>query len=66
MKGTFDWAGILGKPSYIVFITIYIQYEHYLKYSVFLPLGVGIELIFALRAVVSKIQANFQNCHIWT
>ena len=27
--------------------------------------GVMIELIFALRGAVSKIQADFQNCHIW-
>ncbi len=30
----------------------------------FLPQGVEIELIFALRAAVSEIQADFQNCHI--
>ncbi len=35
------------------------------KYTVFLHQGVEIELIFALRAAVSKIQENFQNCHIW-
>ncbi len=29
------------------------------------PRGVEIELIFALRAAVSKIRANFQNCNIW-
>ena len=27
--------------------------------------GVEIEVIFALRAGVSEIRANFQNCHIW-
>ena len=27
---------------------------------------VKIELIFALRAAVAKIRADFQNCHIWT
>ncbi len=32
----------------------------------FLTQGVEIELIFALQAAVSEIQANFQNCHIWT
>ncbi len=32
--------------------------------SLFLPQGVEIELIFALWAAVSKIWANFQNCHI--
>ncbi len=26
--------------------------------------GVEIKLIFALRAAVSEIQANFQNCHM--
>ncbi len=31
----------------------------------FLPQGVETELVFALRAAVSKIWANFQNCHIW-
>ncbi len=31
----------------------------------FLPQGVEIELIFALRTAVSKIRANFQNCHLW-
>ncbi len=34
-------------------------------YTLFLPQGGKIELIFALRAAVSKIQANVQNCHIW-
>ncbi len=34
-------------------------------YISFLPQGVEIELSFALRAAVSKIQANFQNSHIW-
>ncbi len=27
--------------------------------------GVEIELILALRAAISKIRVNFQNCHIW-
>ncbi len=31
-----------------------------LQYTFFLPQGVEIELIFALRPVVSKIQANFK------
>ncbi len=26
---------------------------------------IKIELIFALRAAVSEIQVDFQNCHIW-
>ncbi len=30
----------------------------------FYPMGVEIELIFALRAVVSEIRADFQTCHI--
>ncbi len=34
-------------------------------YTLFLPQGVEIELIFALRAAVSEIWAHFQNCHIW-
>ncbi len=34
-------------------------------YTLFLPQGGEIELIFALRAAVSEIQASFQNCHIW-
>ncbi len=29
------------------------------------PKGVEIELIFALRTVVSEVMANFQNSHIW-
>ena len=33
--------------------------------ALFLPQRVEIELIFALRAAVSKIWADFQNCHIW-
>ena len=33
--------------------------------SPFLPQGADIELIFALRATVSEIRADFQNCHIW-
>ncbi len=35
-------------------------------YTLFLPQGVEIELIFTLRAAVSEIQADFQHCHIWT
>ena len=31
----------------------------------FLPIGVEIELIFALQAAVSEIRADFQNCHIF-
>ena len=34
-------------------------------YTFFLPQGGEIELIFALRAVVPEIRADFQNCHIW-
>ncbi len=34
-------------------------------WTTFLPQGVEIELIFALRTAVSKIRADFQNCHIW-
>ncbi len=34
-------------------------------YTDFLPQGVKIELIFALRAVISEIGADFQICHIW-
>ncbi len=34
-------------------------------YTLVLPNGVKIELTFALRAVVSEIQAHFKNCHIW-
>ena len=34
-------------------------------YTPFVPQRVKIELIFALREAVSKIQADFQNCHIW-
>ena len=34
-------------------------------YTLFLPQGVEIELIFAPQAVVSEIRSNFQNCHIW-
>ncbi len=30
-----------------------------------LPQGVEIKLIFVLRAAVSEIRADFQNCHIW-
>ena len=33
-------------------------------YTLFLPQGVETELIFTVRAVVSKIRADFQNCHI--
>ena len=32
-------------------------------YTLFFPWGVEIELIFALRAAISEIQAIFQNCH---
>ncbi len=31
----------------------------------FYPRGVEIELIFALRAVISAIRVDFQNFHIW-
>ncbi len=34
-------------------------------YTLILPQGVEIELIFAVQAAVSEIRANFQNCHIW-
>ncbi len=34
-------------------------------YTFFLPQGVESELVFALRATVSEIRANFQNCYIW-
>ncbi len=34
-------------------------------YSLFLPQGVKIEPIFVLQAAISKIRAEFQNCHIW-
>ncbi len=34
-------------------------------YGHFLPNGIEIELIFALRAAVSEIWADFQNYHIW-
>ncbi len=34
-------------------------------HTLFLHQGVEIELIFALRAAVAEIWADFQNCHIW-
>ncbi len=34
-------------------------------YTIFLPQGGELRLIFALRAAVFAIQAYFQNCHIW-
>ncbi len=34
-------------------------------YTLFLAQEVVIEPIFALRAAVSEIRADFQNCHIW-
>ena len=34
--------------------------------TLFLPQWVKIGLIFALRAAVSKIWTDFQNCHIWS
>ena len=34
-------------------------------HTLFLPQRVEIEPILALRAAVSDIRANFQNCHIW-
>ena len=34
-------------------------------YAFFLPQGVKIELIFALRAAVYEIRDEFQNCQIW-
>ena len=34
-------------------------------YTLFLPQGVEIDLIFALQAAVSEIRANFHNSHIW-
>ncbi len=34
-------------------------------HTLFLHQGVEIKVIFALRAAVSEIWANFQNCHIW-
>ena len=35
-------------------------------YTLFLPQGLEIELIFALWAAVSEMRAGFQNCNIWT
>ncbi len=40
-------------------------YPRRCTYTLFLPHGIEIEPIFALRAVVSEVWANFQNCHIW-
>ncbi len=34
-------------------------------YTLFPPQGVKIELIFALHAVVSEIQVDIQNHHMW-
>ncbi len=34
-------------------------------YALFLPQGVKIELVFALRSAVFEIRADIQNCHIW-
>ena len=34
-------------------------------YTLFLPHGIEIELIFALWAMISEIRTDFQNCHIW-
>ena len=35
------------------------------RYTLFLTQGLEIELIFALRAAVSEVLADFQNFHIW-
>ncbi len=45
------------------------QLDHWPKYQklhiyLFLPQGGEIEFIFALRAALSEIRADFQNCHI--
>ncbi len=34
-------------------------------HTLFLPLGVDTELVFALRVAVSEIWLDFRNCHIW-
>ncbi len=53
----------LSKLAYwgIFFLKRFIE----VAYGHFLPYGVEIELIFALRAAVSEIRADFQNYHIW-
>ena len=41
------------------------QFQKMHIYTIFLPKGLEIKLIFTLRAGASEIQADFQNCHIW-
>ena len=41
------------------------KYSGTYRCTIFLPQGVEIHLIFALREVVSKINADFQIFHIW-
>ena len=41
-------------------------YLRKLHMDTFYPDGAEIELVFAPSVAVSEIQANFQNCHIWT
>ena len=69
---------LCGRPILLIqtilllkFQTFAILYYYYYLYrylagerALFQPLGVEIELVFALRAAVFKIQTDFQNCHI--
>ena len=52
---------ILGYENEVLFEKIYRS----CIWTLFLPQGVKIELIFALRAAVSEIRADFQNWRIW-
>ncbi len=52
---------ILGYETEVLFEKIYRSFI----WTLFLPQGVKIELIFALRPAVSEIRADFENYHIW-
>ncbi len=59
------WAYRFSKLPYLAWNLASNQSSRGCTYSLFLPRRVEIELIFALRAVISEIRADFQNCHIW-
>ncbi len=65
-KGSRFWdIGYFSKLPYLAIKLGHWQKFRKLHIYSLLPQGVEIKLIFTLRAAVSEIWADFQNCHIW-
>ncbi len=62
---SFQDAGWFSKLPYIWAWNLAIRQSCTYTCTLFLPQAVKLELIYALRAAVSKIRADFQTCHIW-